>query len=263
MAVEVESKTTRVEVETESSCDIPENCSKVMISDCFGSAKIIKSAEEIDNVGAAKDSGIERQSENKTFETTSLKRTKGGAYIPIDSKLLSSENFGTRPPVRLGPSRSKGQKQDRKELISLFESDISSLKSDIICYEENENKVLFSPKVKNRAIFDEKKTDFDAEFSTLNTVKLQPRFTKTQPCHLSTAQDNIILSSQSEEPTDSDRQVSIENDITIISGHNKSKTAKTFDIFRPKPSKKSPKKFNSGEVPMGGGASIRAQNQEA
>ena len=70
--VEVEPKTTRVEVETESSCDIPENCSKVMISDCFGSATMIKSAEEIDNVGAAKDSGIERQFENKTFERNSL-----------------------------------------------------------------------------------------------------------------------------------------------------------------------------------------------
>ena len=130
---------------------------------------------------------------------------------------------------------------------------IFSLKGDSICSEEIENKVLFSPKVENRAISNEKKTDFDAEFFTLNTVKLQPRFTKAQPCHLSTAQENNILFSQSEEPITSDQQVSNECNITISNGHNKSKMVKKFNLFRPKSSKTLSKDINSGEVPMGGG----------
>ena len=90
-------------------------------------------------------------------------------------------------------------------------------------------------------------------------MKIQPRFRKVQPCHLSTAQDNNILFNQSEEPITSDQQVSNECNIMNSNGQTKSKMVKKFDLFRPKSSKNT----NGDEVQKGGGAFIRAQNQEA
>ena len=137
------------------------------------------------------------------------------------------------------------------EVFSRFQSEVSSSKSDNIYSDEIENKVLFSPKVENRADRSEKKKDFDAEFMILNTAKLQPKLIKDQACHLLPAQENNILFNQSEEPIISNRQVSNEYKITNSNGQITSKIGTKIDHFRQK-SSKNPKNPNSGEVPRGG-----------
>ena len=111
------------------------------------------------------------------------------------------------------------QKEWLKKANSIDRCQYTDNKAEDIKIGRNIDDILFSPKVIRKVVKDEKEVEFESENMKLGLVKLQPKFKKSEACHLPSKFEKLIMSNQSESRTDEDQQVYNLDSIDGDNGH--------------------------------------------